>query len=134
MECLSCNDGLRGSLPCNCEAGLNITINQQAARIAELEAACKLENELKTAGALRELKLMGEVGELRKQLADLRGEVSTCLTSAILGNYGDACNPNPPNRAWWSGGTWLHPGDVVIELSGEEFRRLTGTRAGKDHT
>lgn len=69
--------------------------------------------------------MIAELGELRKQLADLRGEVSTCLTSAILGTYGDACNPNPPNRAWWSGGTWLHPGDVVIELSGEEFRRLT---------
>jgi len=47
-----------------------------ANRIAELEAACKLENELKTAGSLRELKLMGEVDELRKQLADLRGEVN----------------------------------------------------------
>lgn len=49
----------------------------QAARIVELEAACKLENELKTAGSLRELKLMGEVGELRKQLADLRGDRDT---------------------------------------------------------
>lgn len=80
MECLSCNDGLRGSLPCNCEAGLNITINQQAARIAELESACKLENELKTAGSLRELKLMGEVGELRNQLADLRVDAARYRT------------------------------------------------------
>lgn len=52
-------------------------VKSQAARIAELEAACKLENELKTAGSLRELKLMGEVGELRKQLADLLGDRDT---------------------------------------------------------
>lgn len=71
------------AMGCSCTWGMGPRCNEcvkradplrreAAARVAELEAACKLENELRVAGSLRELKLMGEVDELRKQLADLR--------------------------------------------------------------
>lgn len=106
----------------------------QAARIAGLEAACKLENELKTAGSLRELKLMGEVDELRKQLADLRVDRDTlaaCVGSVV--NWAK-------QRDFVDGGndTQMQVNKLarLADEMNDAVSNASGalTRAGKDHT
>jgi hypothetical protein len=56
--------------------------------------------------------LMSRVSQLEAQLAEARKDSERLAKADRLALY----DGKDGHREWWSGGTWLYPGDEIIQL------------------
>ena len=123
-DCRCCHEGQ----PCPCCALHRNDVTQTAAEsaaIRELDATVEgLNHMLDLIGESdyqeaceRVASMVAELAEARDEIATMRAVHDSSVEAVdIIGEYPHTPRANDTWRVWWTGGTWLRPGECVAVL------------------